>query len=80
MPQNYTAAREQFELAAEKGLPSAHNGLGVLAWNGQVLTPSRADSAIIAAVNALGFVGRTFKLDCSSVFRLSHAPLLRPSV
>lgn len=36
VPQNYTAAKEQFEQAAAKGLSSAHNGLGVLAWNGQV--------------------------------------------
>jgi hypothetical protein len=34
--QNHTAARIQFEAAADKGLASAFNGLGVLAWNGQV--------------------------------------------
>lgn len=57
MPQNYTAAREQFELAAEKGLPSAHNGLGVLAWNGQVRPRCHENSATVAAVTPRGSAG-----------------------
>jgi TPR repeat protein len=35
VPQNYTEARRRFEEAAELGLPSAWNGIGVLHFNGQ---------------------------------------------
>lgn len=35
VPQNYTAAREYFEMSADKDLPAAWNGLGVLYFHGQ---------------------------------------------
>merc|ERR1739841_446150 len=34
VPRNFTEAKRRFEAAAAKDLPAAHNGLGVLAFNG----------------------------------------------
>ena len=57
VPQNYTAAKEKFELAAAKDLPAAFNGLGVLAWNGQVrVRPPRPRPRPLQARGACGKV------------------------
>jgi len=45
VPQDFGAARRHFAEAARRGLPAGHNGLGVLAFNGQG-GPANATAAL----------------------------------